>query len=41
LLKQIDDIQHEWQEKEKLHKQFQKWREQGESIEAEFQKISK
>jgi hypothetical protein len=41
LLKQIDDMQHELQEKERLHEKFQKWREQGESIEAEFQVISR
>jgi predicted GTPase/uncharacterized membrane-anchored protein YhcB (DUF1043 family) len=40
LLKQIADMQLELREKEKLHEEFQKWREQGESIEAEFQIIS-
>jgi GTPase SAR1 family protein len=40
LLKQIDDMQHELREKEKLHEEFQKWREQGEVIEAEFSVLS-
>jgi GTPase SAR1 family protein len=40
LLKQIDDMQHELREKEKLHEKFQKWREQGEVIEAEFKILS-
>jgi hypothetical protein len=33
-------MQHELQEREKLHEEFQKWRKQGESIDAEFQIIS-
>jgi GTPase SAR1 family protein len=40
LFKQIDDMKHELQEKEKLHEEFQKWRKKGEAIEAEFQIIS-
>jgi uncharacterized membrane-anchored protein YhcB (DUF1043 family) len=39
LLTQIEDIQHELREKESLHEKFQNWREQGESIEAEFRTI--
>jgi adenylate kinase family enzyme len=41
LLKQVDDMLHELQEKEKLHERFQKWREQGETIEAEFSVLSR
>jgi hypothetical protein len=41
LLKQIDGMHYELHEKEKIHEKFQNWRERGESIEAEFQIISR
>jgi hypothetical protein len=40
LLEQINEMQSELQKKGELHKKFQRWREQGEAIEAEFQIIT-